>query len=126
MSTELSELEKNAHRFQMLAEATFEGIAFSRKGMLIDCNEQFSKLSGFGKDELVGRTVSDLISVDRREHVVVNVKIGLESCIEYGLRCKDGTHKAVEAHGRTIDHNGEANRTKLLRAGSRLWASNRS
>jgi PAS domain S-box-containing protein len=53
-------------RFRLLADATFEGIAITDQGILIDCNEQMAQLFGVPRHLLIGCRVRDFIAP---EHV---------------------------------------------------------
>jgi PAS domain S-box-containing protein len=47
-------LEQSHERFRALAEATFEGIAFTEAGRVLEVNDQLARMLGYGKDKLIG------------------------------------------------------------------------
>ena len=49
----LTAVKESEERFRVLAGASFEGMVFSQKGIIKDCNEQLSKILGFSKEELI-------------------------------------------------------------------------
>jgi PAS domain S-box-containing protein len=57
-------------RFRLLADATFEGIAITEHGILIDCNEQMAQLFGQPRHLLIGGRVRDFIAPEH--HALVD------------------------------------------------------
>ena len=57
-------------RFRLLADATFEGIAITKHGILIDCNEQLAQLFGQPRHLLIGCRVRDFIAPEH--HALVD------------------------------------------------------
>ena len=108
-------LRASEERFRTLAAATFEGIAITEAGRFIDANEQFLRMLGYDRGELLGMEVAALISADDRERVVGNILAGRESLVEHVMIRRDGGRIIVEAHGRTIDSQGRRIRVTALR-----------
>jgi len=95
-------LREREERLALFAATTFEGVAISERGRLLDCNEQFARMMGYPVEELVGRLIEELVTPEDRERVVENIRLGRESIIEHGMLRKDGGRILVEAHGKTI------------------------
>jgi two-component system, cell cycle sensor histidine kinase and response regulator CckA len=57
----------STERFRLLSEATFESIAITEAGILLDCNEQFTELVGRPRRELLGRPVRDLVAPEHQD-----------------------------------------------------------
>ena len=108
-------LRESELRFRTLAGATFEGVAVTEKGRFTDINEQFCKLSGFDRSELLGMDVSMLVHPDDRDRVLDNIATGRESAVEHRMIRKDGSLITVEAHGKTVRHDGRDRRLTAVR-----------
>jgi PAS domain S-box-containing protein len=108
-------LRESESRFRTLAGATFEGVAITESGRFTDINEQFCKISGFDRSELLGMDVRKLVHPDDRERVLGNIIAGRESAVEHRMIRKDGSLIMVEAHGKTVRHDGRDRRLTAVR-----------
>ncbi len=108
-------LQQSHERFRALAEATFEGIAFTEAGRILEVNDQLARMLGYGKDELIGTEVSSVIFPEDRRRVLENIQKGRESIIEHRFIRKDGVVIAVEAHGKPFTYEGRGIRVTALR-----------
>ncbi|BAE52469.1 PAS domain-containing sensor histidine kinase [Paramagnetospirillum magneticum] len=108
-------LQASEKRYSLLAASTFEGIAISAKGRIVDVNEQLVEMLGFPRAELIGRPVAELISDEDRDRVMDNIHRGHESHIEHGMVRRDGSRIEVEAHGQPFSDDGRAFRLTALR-----------
>jgi PAS domain S-box-containing protein len=108
-------LRESETRFRTLAGATFEGIAITENGRITDINEQFCKISGFDRSELLGMDVSKLVHPDDRDRILDSIVTGRESMVEHRLIRKDGSLIIVEAHGKTVRHDGRDRRLTAVR-----------
>jgi PAS domain S-box-containing protein len=61
-------LESEA-RLRSILEATFDGVVFTRDGILVDANEGAARFLGFPRAELIGRSVLDVVAPASREDV---------------------------------------------------------
>jgi PAS domain S-box-containing protein len=93
---------ESRERLAAFAEVTFEGIAESEAGRIVDCNEQFAQMTGYTAAELKGMEIASLIPVEERDRVTANIQRGRDSVIEHTVSRKDGTRIVVEAHGRPV------------------------
>ncbi|MGE5295441.1 MAG: PAS domain S-box protein [Solirubrobacterales bacterium] len=104
--TERKQVEQVLHdtqeRLRTLAEAAFEGICISEQTLIRDCNDQFARMLGYERDELIGRPVVELSAPEIRERVLDGIREGREVFIEHEMLHKDGSRRIVEARGRTI------------------------
>ena len=87
-------------RFRRLAEAAFEGIAFTRDGRFVDGNARLGELFGLPVSELVGRRVADFVAPESRAQVEASQQTGYEGLYEHRLRRADGTIITAEAQAR--------------------------
>ena len=124
-----AELHASEARFRQLAEATFEGIAVSENGILVDGNPQLAKIHGHELSEMIGRPVMEFIAPESRALVSERMRMGDEESYEcFGLR-KDGSTFPEVAHACMRTWQGRETRvtavrdiTNVKRAASRLHA----
>jgi len=95
-------LHESRARLASFAAATFEGIVESDAGKILDCNEQFARMSGYAVDQLKGMQVADLVAPEDHDRVTANIRQRQESVVEHALIRNDGTPLVVEAHGRPV------------------------
>ena len=62
-------LEESEERFRTLHNASFGGIAIHDQGMILDCNQGLSELTGYTRDELIGMNGLNLIGPQWRDTV---------------------------------------------------------
>ena len=108
-------LRNSEERLRALSAASMEGIAVSMAGRLTDANDQFLRMSGYERNELIGTAVENLISPEDRERVMNNILAERESITEHRMLRKDGGTLVVEARGRTISYHGGRVRFTAIR-----------
>jgi PAS domain S-box-containing protein len=89
-------LQESERRFRTLAEATFEGIALSEKGVYVDLNDQLARMLGYARNELIGKPLLETVAPESRELVAEAVRSGRIEPYEHFARRKDGTTFPVE------------------------------
>ncbi len=62
-------------RWQMLAEATSEGVIIIQDRVVVEANQQFAEMFGYGVSEVLGTEVSTVAAEDSRELVVRNAEL---------------------------------------------------
>jgi PAS domain S-box-containing protein len=77
MRTEKSLLESQ-ERFRALHNASFGGIAIHDKGLILECNQGMSEMTGYSMDELIGMDGLLLIAEKSRDEVRRNILSGYE------------------------------------------------
>ncbi len=113
-SIELSLIESE-QRFEALAEASFGGIGIHDKGVIIEANQELSRMTGYQHDELIGMDGLQLIAPDYREMVLNNILSGYENPYEaIGLR-KNGSLYPLEIQGKQIPYKGKTVRVTEFR-----------
>ena len=115
VSDRTTDLQHSEARFRQLAEATFEGVAVTEAGILLDANAQLAKIHGYEVDEMIGRPVADFVAPESRELVASHMLNGTEAVYEYVALRKDGTVFPAEVHGRTSIWMGRAMRVSASR-----------
>ncbi len=94
-------LRQSEQRFRMLAEASFEGLAFTTEGRFVDVSDNFASMFGYATREVVGRPILDLVAPESREEVSERVrKQSVEAYECVGLH-RDGRHFPMEVRVRT-------------------------
>ena len=102
-------------RFKALHNASFGGIAIHDKGIVLDCNQGLSVMTGYSFEELIGMDGIQLIAEKSREFVMNMVLTGYEKPYEaVGLR-KNGGEFPIRIEARNIPYKGRIVRTTEFR-----------
>ena len=107
-------LKESENRLENFYEAAFEGIVISEKGKIKDFNNQFTKIIGYGPDELTGLDLVKLVTEEDREMVLHNIQSNFSKPYEIKAVHKDGSIISVEAQGREIRHYGQPARVSVI------------
>ncbi len=99
-------LRESEGRFRSLSDATFEGIAITHEGRIVDANGTFIEMFGYGLEELVGQEAQMLVAPEDRELVMTRNRSGYEKPYEHKALHRDGSIITVEAHGRALLYRG--------------------
>ncbi len=67
-------LKQSEERFRMLSELTFEGILIHKNGIIMDCNLSLEKQIGYSRDELIGKSLFDLL-IPEQHHFLVRARM---------------------------------------------------
>src|SRR5213075_399504 len=95
-----ADLRESEERFRHLTAAAFEGIGISENGRILDANDQFLKIFGCQRSEMIGREVISLVSPESRSIVAESIRLGREEIFEHRLLRKDGSFFYGEARAR--------------------------
>ncbi len=99
-------LQQSEKRFKALHDASFGGIIIHDKGLILDCNQGLSDITGFTNKELVGMNGLKLIAPDSLDQVLENIKTGYDKAYEVeGVR-KDGSIYPLYIKGKNIPYMG--------------------
>ncbi len=102
-------------RFKALHNASFGGIAIHDKGMILDCNQGLSEMTGYSQTELVGMNGLLLIAEKSRDLVMDKILDGNEKAYEAtGLR-RNGEEYPIRLEARNIPYKGKLVRTVEFR-----------
>jgi PAS domain S-box-containing protein len=102
-------------RLQALSDATFEGIAFTERGVVVDVNQQMAEMLGYKVDELRGLKVSQFVAPEDRELVREKILAGVKGPYGHRALCKDGSVIFVEARARMMEIQGRMTRVTAVR-----------
>ncbi|MFL6200966.1 MAG: ATP-binding protein [Thermoanaerobaculia bacterium] len=93
------EIRRSEERFRTLFEATLEGIAIVRNGTVLEVNHALLAIFGYEPGDLIGRQLSDLVSVP---------EAGLDDVPREGLGFqRDGSVVNIEVAGKKYVFQGE-------------------
>ncbi|OQX79602.1 MAG: hypothetical protein B6D64_04565 [Bacteroidetes bacterium 4484_276] len=106
---------ENKNRFKALAEATYEAIFVSEKGICIDANEAASNMFGYPHKELIGIFGTDVVADESKELIKNNMVAGIEEPYEAIAQRKDGSKFQAEFQGRMFDYGGKQVRITAVR-----------
>ena len=108
-------LRESQDRFKALHNASFGGIVIHDKGIIIDCNQGLSEMTGYSADELVGMDGLLLIAPKSRSLVKENIFSKWEKNYEAtGLR-KNGEEYPIQLEARNVPYKGKQVRITELR-----------
>jgi PAS domain S-box-containing protein len=108
-------LRESEQRFRNLAQAAFEAIAITEDGLFVDGNPQLADLLGVPVSELTGRAMLDFVAREDRDHVLAQIREGVEGPYMHMARRADGTEFPVEVRARAIPYGGNMARVTALR-----------
>ncbi len=109
------ELLQQIVRLRTLVDAAFEGIGVSRRGIIIDANEQLTSMLGYERTELIGMPVAKIVAPESRELVQRAIESGCTDAYEHLAIKKDGTVFPVEVRGRMLGTGAEQVRLTAVR-----------
>ncbi|MFL6236294.1 MAG: ATP-binding protein [Thermoanaerobaculia bacterium] len=92
------EIRRSEERFRTLFEATLEGIAIVRNGVILEVNHALLSIFGGEPDEILGRRLSDLVSGEVDLAGVPRESIGFK---------RDGSTVDIEVAGKRYVFQGE-------------------
>ena len=108
-------LKESEERFKALHNASFGGITIHDKGLILECNQGLSEITGYSYDELIGMDGLLLIAPESRDMVMDNILAGYEKPYEaVGLR-KNGELYPLRLEARNIPYKGKTVRTVEFR-----------
>ncbi len=100
-------LKDSETRFKALHNASFGGITIHDKGLILDCNQGLSEITGYSTDELIGMNGLLLISEKSRDNVMQNILAGYEKPYEaIGVR-KNKEEYPLRLEARNIPYKGK-------------------
>jgi len=108
-------LQESIERYHTLADATFEAIFISEKGICLDTNRAATEMFGYRHEELIGIFGTDVIAPESKETVEQNMLSGYEEPYEALAQRKDGTQFHVEICGKMMHYKGRNVRVTVVR-----------
>jgi PAS domain S-box-containing protein len=108
-------LWESEERFRRLSEASFEGIVFHEEGKIIDANEAFATMLGYGLSEVIGKNALDFATPELREVALGHIRDGSEEPYDGVAIRKDGSTFLIEVRGKHIPYKGRTIRLTAMR-----------
>lgn len=108
------DLHESEQRMRMLAEATFEGVAISKAGVVVDTNETFATWVGCPPFELIGMDGLSLFAPEDRA-LVAEKSIQTGAKYEAHMLRRNGERFPVEVRGRHASFRGQTVRIAVIR-----------
>jgi len=90
-------------RLRTFVDASFEGLAITDQGRILDVNARMAELLGAPVSSLVGRSVIDFIAPESRSRVVPRLQSGAPQAYEHLCMRTDGTKFPVEVQAKTLE-----------------------
>jgi len=108
-------LRASEERLAKFMQASAEGIAFHREGIITDANPPLCALVGYSLDELRGRRALDFVAPDQVARVASVLGADAELSYESAIIHKSGARIPVEFIGRTLVYDNERLRMSVVR-----------
>jgi len=102
-------------RFRSLAEATLEGLLIHRQGTIIEVNQSLIKMTGYQREELIAKTVSELLPSTLNNDTYFDNSTGPEAPLEVQIAASKGGFLTAEMQARAIDWQGQSAHVIALR-----------
>ncbi|TQD25377.1 PAS domain S-box protein [Methanolobus vulcani] len=110
------ELRESQQKYQMLSDATIEGIIFHENGIVLDVNKAVTRASGYSKEEIVGKNILKMtIHPDDMDIVLQHMKEDDGKPYEIRSIRKDGTVFPIEIEAYNLTYKGKAARVAAIR-----------
>src|SRR5215210_4277719 len=108
-------MRESEERFRGLSDATFEGIAISEGGKVLEVNRSFLEMFGYEASEIIGMDAVDFAAPESRDTVVEHISAGSPEPYEVVALRKDGTRFDAEVRGKSSQYQGREVRITALR-----------
>ncbi len=106
---------RQARRFRLLADASFEGLLIHRDGIVLDANTALCRLLGRPAGEVIGRGLAQVIVPHALLPVLDEAGTDAAGPREIDLLLRGGRKLPVEAMARRIEHDGRPAEVVVLR-----------
>jgi len=109
------ELRDSEERFRTLHNASFGGIVIHDQGLILDCNQGLSDMTGYSMEELIGMDGLKLITSQWQQIVRQNIQSEYSQAYEVDVIRKDGTTIPASIRGSMIPYRGRTVRVTEFR-----------
>lgn len=114
----LNKLKESENRFSKVFKVNPVSIVITGDdGIIVDINKRYEELTGFSKEEVIGRTAVDLnITTDSLHHKVMGEfkEKGVIEDLEAEIRIKSGEKRSVLVTIQTMEYEGKKNHLNFL------------
>ncbi len=108
-------LMESEARYRTLTEASFDAIAISQNGIILEVNGGFATIFGYSPGEIIGRPILDCCAPESVDEVRARVLAGAEGTYEMVGQRKDGQRLLLESTAKVTAINGQPARITALR-----------
>lgn len=108
-------LQKSEDRFKRLSNATLEGVALSKDGIIRDANESLLRLFRLTRAQTIGISAAMLVAPQDRERVIAYIRAGHDAVYECVCLRGDGTTFDAEVHGGQESDGDQGFRITIIR-----------
>ncbi|MES0490327.1 MAG: transporter substrate-binding protein [Leptospirales bacterium] len=107
-------LKNSENRFKALSDASFEGVAISENGAIVDCNRAMHEMFGYTKKEIIGLGPHKLVHPDSLDDVMK--RVGSNQIDYYRAKGvnKKGEAFTIEIQARPIEYMGKQARVTTI------------
>jgi diguanylate cyclase (GGDEF)-like protein/PAS domain S-box-containing protein len=109
------DLMESEQRWRVFSEASFEGVAVTRAGHILDTNATFAAWLGRDPSDLVGADGMSVFAPEDREYVASLATSNPTEAYEAQMQRRDGTTFPVEVRGRSVVFRGQQVRIAVVR-----------
>jgi len=103
-------LLQSEERFKAITEATYGGIIIHKDGIILECNNALSDITGYSYDELIGYDGFKLISPEYTNLAFINMRSSHNESYEIIGYHKNGTLLPLSIKGKNIFFKGQSAR----------------
>ena len=108
-------IRESEERLRKFAAATTEGIFFHRNGVLTDVNAALLGITGYAREEMIGKRVLDFVPPEWHQTMIDYMRQEHEEPYEAEVLHKNGHRIAVEVVAKSVLINDQAYRLGALR-----------
>jgi two-component system, cell cycle sensor histidine kinase and response regulator CckA len=110
------ELRDSEERFRRLNEASFSGILIHDNAVIIDCNAELLKMTGYESADLIGKSGLDMLCApESRNKLMAMIQSEEEKPYDIMAMKRNGTKFPVEIRGKKIPYHGKQVRIAEIR-----------
>ncbi len=111
----VDDLRLSNEKSEFLVKSTFEGIVVHKKGFVVDVNDSFLKMTGYSREEAIGKNLLSYLSLSDKAKVLKNIIKPKAKPYNVEARRKDGSSFIAELEAKNVKHMGQTVRIVALR-----------
>lgn len=108
-------LQESEERYRNLVEQAFEGFVILDGPIVLDCNEGYARMMGYAREEVIGKSVADMVIPDMRDEVLQKINQNFDKAYEASVRHRDGHVVPLEIFGSQQSYKGRSVRVTVFR-----------